>query len=320
MERVLKPVIKVSFVIPCYKSESTIEEVVSDIGEAVRAYPGGMDHEIILVNDDSPDKVWSVICKMSSEDSKIIGINLSKNFGQYAALLAGYKKASGEIIISLDDDGQTPASESIVLINKLNEGYDVVFGKYLERRDSSFRKFGTYVNKIMSEALIGKPKHVDSTSFYAMKRYVAESIIQYDNPYPYIAGLIFRTTSNCVNVDIKHEHRREGKSGYTLKKLLSLWLNGFTSFSVKPLRLATIIGFICSAVGFAFTVYTIIDRILNPEIPAGYSALASMILFIGGVIMIMLGVIGEYIGRLYISINKAPQYVIKESTDETKTR
>ena len=309
--------LKVSFVIPCYKSESTIEGVIGDIREAVRGYPDGIDHEIILVNDYSPDNIWSVISKLSSEDNKIIGINLSKNFGQYAALLAGYKKASGDIIISLDDDGQTPASESIVLINKINEGYDVVFGRYLERRDSSFRKFGTYVNKLMSESLIGKPKHIDSTSFFAMKSYVAENIVKYDNPYPYVPGLVFRTTSNFANVDIRHEHRREGKSGYTFKKLLTLWLNGFTSFSVKPLRLATVIGFICSAVGFAFTVYTIIDRILNPEIPAGYSALASMILFIGGVIMIMLGVIGEYIGRLYISVNKAPQYVIKESTDET---
>jgi len=310
--------IKVSFVIPCYNSESTIEKVTGDIIKAVEAYPGDMEYEIILINDNSPDGVWSVITKLSEENRKIHGFRLSKNFGQYAALMAGYKKATGDIIISLDDDGQTPAAESLVLIDKLDEGYDVVFGRYMERRDSSFRKFGTYINKIMSESLIGKPKHIDVTSFFAMKRFVAESITQYENPYPYIAGLVFRTTINCANVDIKHEHRMEGKSGYTFKKLMTLWLNGFTSFSIKPLRLATILGFICSAVGFAFTVYTIVDRIINPDLPAGYSALASMILFIGGVIMIMLGVIGEYIGRLYISINKAPQYIIKDTTDKDK--
>jgi len=307
---------KISYVVPCYRSESTIEDVVSDIRKAIMKYPDLYDYEIILINDNSPDNVWDVICKLSEEDNKVKGYRLSRNFGQYAALMAGYKQSTGDIVISLDDDGQTPALESIVLIEKLNEGYDVVFGKYLERRDNSFRKFGTYINKRMSESLIGKPKHVDVTSYYAMKRYVAESMIQYDNPYPYIAGLIFRATTNCANVDIKHEHRTEGKSGYTLSKLLSLWLNGFTSFSVKPLRIATVFGFICSFAGFALTLYTIIDRIINPDLPAGYSALASMVLFIGGVIMIMLGVVGEYIGRIYISLNKAPQYIIKESTNE----
>ena len=307
---------KVSFVIPCYRSEFTIEEVVSDLRNIKKTHPGDLDYEIILVNDNSPDNVWSVITRLSTEDKKIKGYRLSKNFGQYAALMAGYKHATGDIVISLDDDGQTPAVGAIALIEKINEGYDVVFGRYLERRDSGFRKFGTYINKKMSESLIGKPKNIDVTSYYAMKRYVAESMIQYDNPYPYIAGLIFRTTNNCANVDIQHEYRTEGKSGYTLKKLFSLWLNGFTSFSVKPLRIATVLGFICSIVGFAVIVYTVIDRILNPDMPAGYSALASMVLFIGGITMIMLGVIGEYLGRAYISLNKSPQYVIKDSTTE----
>jgi len=310
---------KVSFVIPCYKSENTIIEVVRDIKSVIETRPNELDYEIILVNDNSPDNVWGVIGELSGKDNKIKGYKLSKNFGQYAALMAGYKKASGDIIISLDDDGQTPAAGAIALIDKINEGYDVVFGRYIKRRDNSFRRFGTYINKKMSESLIGKPKHIDVTSYYAMTRYVAESMIQYDNPYPYIAGLIFRTTHNCANVDIQHEYRTEGKSGYTLSKLLSLWLNGFTSFSVKPLRVATVLGLICSAIGFLVIVYTLIERFfINPDIPAGYSALASMILFIGGITLIMLGVIGEYIGRMYISLNKSPQYVIKDSTTGTE--
>jgi len=309
---------KISFVIPCYKSETTIEGVVDDIRSVIRGYSDELDYEVVLVNDNSPDNVWSVISRLSKEDSRIKGYRLSKNFGQYAALMAGYNKASGDIIISLDDDGQTPAAGATALIDKIKEGYDVVFGKYLKRRDSGFRKFGTYVNKKMSESLIGKPKHVDVTSYYAMKRFVVDSMVEYDNPYPYIAGLIFRATTNCANVDIEHEYRTDGKSGYTFKKLISLWLNGFTSFSVKPLRIATVLGLICSAVGFAVIIYTVIDRILNPDMPAGYSALASMILFIGGITMIMLGVIGEYIGRMYISLNKAPQYIISDATDDTQ--
>ena len=312
--------IKVSFVIPCYGSEHTIEDVLSDIQKTMSESLGSFEYEVVLVNDASPDRVWDVIQRISKNNSKIRGLCLARNFGQYAALMAGYKKASGEIIISLDDDGQTPAGGAVALIDKVNEGYDVVFGRYIERRDSGFRKLGTYINKIMLESLIGKPKHIDVTSYYAMKRYVAKSMIQYENPYPYIAGLIFRTTNNCANVDIRHEHRTEGKSGYTLKKLFSLWINGFTSFSVKPLRIATVLGFICSIAGFAFIVFTIIDRILNPDLPAGYSALASMVLFIGGITMIMLGIIGEYLGRAYISLNKSPQYVIRDSTDEKTDR
>jgi len=306
---------KISFVIPCYGSELSLESVVSDIKAVISTRANELDYEIILVNDKSPDNVWAVIKKLTEADKKIRGFHFSKNFGQHAALMAGYKKATGEIIISLDDDGQTPANESLTLIDKINEGYDVVFGKYQERKDSSFRKFGTYVNKKMAEILVGKPKNVEITSFYAIKRYVIDEIVKYDNSYPYIYGLIFRTTYNCVNVTIKHEHRVTGKSGYTLKKLLSLWLNGFTSFSVKPLRIATIMGFICSVAGFIFIIYTFIERILNPELPAGYAITISVLLFIGGIIMIILGIVGEYIGRLYISMNKAPQYVIKDSTD-----
>jgi len=306
---------KISFVIPCYGSELSLESVVTDIKSVISTRADELDYEIILVNDNSPDNVWEVIKRLTGEDKKIRGFYFSKNFGQHAALMAGYKNAAGDIIISLDDDGQTPASESLVLIDKINEGYDVVFGKYQERRDSSFRKFGTYINKKMAEVLVGKPKDVDITSFYAMRRYVVNEIIKYDNSYPYIYGLIFRTTHNCINVIIKHENRRAGKSGYTLGKLFSLWLNGFTSFSVKPLRIASIIGFICSVIGFIFIIYTFIERILNPELPAGYAVTVSAILLIGGIIMVMLGIVGEYIGRLYISINKAPQYVIKDSTD-----
>ncbi|MCL2819433.1 MAG: glycosyltransferase family 2 protein [Oscillospiraceae bacterium] len=307
--------IKISYVIPCYGSESTIKSVVDDVKAVISTRSGELDYEIVLVNDYSPDDVWDVILKLSNENPKIRGFCLSKNFGQHAALMAGYKKATGDIIISLDDDGQTPASESLILIDKINEGYDVVYGRYRKRKDSSFRKFGTYVNKKMAETLVGKPKNVEITSFYALKRYVALEMVKYENSYPYIHGLIFRTTSNCVNVTIEHEHRVTGKSGYTLSKLLSLWLNGFTSFSVKPLRIATVMGFICSFIGFIFIIYTIIERILNPGLPAGYAITISILLLVGGIIMGMLGIIGEYIGRLYISINKAPQYIIKDSTD-----
>jgi undecaprenyl-phosphate 4-deoxy-4-formamido-L-arabinose transferase len=308
---------KISFIIPCYGSESTIEDVVGDIKKTMLAHSESFDYEVVLVCDCSPDKVWDVIKKISEENPKMRGFCLAKNFGQHAALMAGYVKSTGDIIISLDDDGQTPASESMVLIEKINEGYDVVYGRYPERRDSSFRKFGTYLNNKMSESLIGKPRHIEVTGFFAARRYIIDEIVKYDKPYPYIWGLVFRTTSNIANADIQHEVRVTGKSGYTLNKLLSLWLNGFTSFSVKPLRIATVIGFVCAVIGFLLVIYTVVDRFMNPDMPAGYSALASMQLIIGGVLMIILGVIGEYLGRAYISLSKSPQYVIRDSVGDT---
>lgn len=297
--------------IPCYGSENTISAVVNEIIETVKLR-NVFDYEIILVNDSSPDGVWQKIKNLSIVNERVRGINLSKNFGQHAALMAGYSQCNGEIVVSLDDDGQTPADELFSLIDKIDEGYDVVYGSYEEKRHSKFRNFGSYINKIMNEKLISKPKGLSATSYFAVKGYIISEIIRYNNPYPYVGGLIFRATQNITAVPVKHRKRELGISGYTFGKLIMLWLNGFTAFSVKPLRLATMIGFICSIFGFGYGCYTIIHKLVNPTSPLGYSSMMAALMFIGGMLMLMLGLVGEYIGRIYISINEAPQYVIKE--------
>ena len=238
-----------SFVIPCYRSENTIETVVDEIRTTVASKNAEQkertfDYEIILVNDSSPDHVWGKIKKLAHEDSKIKGICFAKNFGQHSALMAGYAQASGDYVISLDDDGQTPASESFKLVDKIEEGFDVVYGYYEHSAQHLFRRFGSFVNKKMAEAIIGQPKTLQTTSFFIMKKFIAQEIVQYPNPFPYISGLVFRATKNLGNVAVSHRHRLEGTSGYTLGGLISLWVNGFTAFSVKPLRAATFIGII----------------------------------------------------------------------------
>lgn len=304
---------KLSFVIPCYRSENTIETVVQEICDTV-ATRSGIDYEIVLVNDCSPDGVWQVIKRLAAADNHIKGICLAKNFGQHCALMAGYGQATGDYVISLDDDGQTPASESFKLVDKLEEGFDVVYGYYEHSAQHLFRRFGTWVNKKMAEAIIGQPKTLRTTSFFIMRKFIVEEIVRYPHPFAYISGLVFRATKNLGNVEVQHRRRIEGESGYTIAGLIGLWINGFTAFSVKPLRAATFIGLLCALVGFVAGLYVVYQKFLNPEIPVGYTSMLATLLFVGGMIMLLLGLIGEYVGRIYISINQSPQYVVREWT------
>ena len=302
---------KLSFVIPCYRSENTIGTVVQEIRDTVATRPG-IDYEIVLVNDCSPDNVWQVIKQLAAEDSHIKGICLAKNFGQHSALMAGYGQTTGDYVISLDDDGQTPANECFKLVDKLEEGFDVVYACHVRSTQKIYRRFGSFVNRKMAESIIGQPKNLHASSFFIARKFVIDQITQYQNSFPDIGGLIFRTTKKIGSVEIQHRKRILGESNYTLMSLLSLWINGFTAFSVKPLRIATYIGILSALSGLGFGVYIIVRKIMMPDILIGYTSMMSVVLFIGGMIMLLLGLIGEYIGRIYISINQAPQYVIRE--------
>lgn len=312
---------KISFVIPCYRSENTIGTVVQEIRETIAAHNAEtaepaktFDYEIVLVNDCSPDNVWQTIKQLAEQDCHIKGICLAKNFGQHCALMAGYAQTTGDYVISLDDDGQTPASETFKLVDKLEEGYDVVYGYYEHSAQHLFRRFGTWLNKKMAENIIGQPKTLRTTSFFIMRKFIVDEIVRYPHPFAYISGLVFRATKNLGNVAVGHRRRIEGESGYTIAGLIGLWINGFTAFSVKPLRAATFIGLLCAIVGFAAGIFVVYKKLMFPEIPVGYTSMLATLLFIGGMIMLLLGLIGEYVGRIYISINQSPQYVVRERT------
>ena len=303
---------KVSFVIPCYRSENTITGVVEEIEKTMMALKEGYSFEIVLVNDSSPDNTMGTIRKLCEEKKYIIGIGFARNFGQHAALMAGLRQASGDYVVCLDDDGQTPADEVSKLLDKLEEGFDAVYAKYEHKQHSGFRNLGSKVNELMTRVMLEKPKDLYVSSYFAVKRFIVEDMIRYENSYPYVIGLVLRSTKNITNVVVNHREREEGSSGYTLKKLLALWFNGFTAFSVKPLRIATCVGVICACAGFLYGIYIIINRFVNPDVPLGYSSMMAALVFFCGMIMVMLGLIGEYIGRIYISMNSSPQYVIRE--------
>ena len=301
----------VSFVIPCYRSAQTIGKVVDEIDSTMKKIKK-YTYEIVLVNDSSPDDTYEVIRSLCDRREDICGVNLARNFGQHAALMAGFGYAHGDVVVCLDDDGQTPAGEVGKLLDKIEEGYDVVYAKYAHKQHSGFRNFGSKVNELMTRVMLGKPKELYLSSYFAARRFVVEEMQCYKNPYPYVIGLVLRTTKNIANVEVTHREREVGASGYTIGKLLSLWFNGFTAFSIKPLRIATAMGCMTACAGFLYGIYTVIKKFVNPNVPVGYSAMMAALVFLGGMIMLMLGMIGEYIGRIYISLNNSPQYVIRE--------
>lgn len=306
----------ISIVIPCYRSAKMLAGVVDEINGEMEKCRDRYDYEIILVNDCSPDDTFDVIRELCGKQDNITGVNLAKNFGQHAALMAGFHQVRGNILVCMDDDGQTPAGAIGDLIKGLEEGSDVVYARYENKHHNAFRNFGSRVNDWMLRFLLDKPRNLYISSFFAAKRFVVDEMLRYQNAYPYVIGLVLRSTRNISNVTVEHKDRREGESGYTLGKLLGLWFNGFTAFSEKPLRIATMLGMVCACLGFLYGIYTVIKKLVNPMVPIGFSALMASIVFIGGMLMVMLGLVGEYIGRMYICMNNAPQYVVREIVNE----
>ncbi len=308
---------KISFVIPCYCSTRTLPTVIEEIKDTMKGMPE-YDYEVILVNDCSPDDTYVTICELARANDNIKGFSLAKNFGQHSALMAGLNQVSGDIVVCLDDDGQTPANEVGKLLDGIKSGADVVYAKYTHKKHSLFRNFGSRVNERMTRIMLGKPKNLYVSSYFAARRFVVDEMVKYTYAYPYLIGLVLRTTKNVINVDVNHRNREIGQSGYTFGKLMSLWFNGFTAFSVKPLRIATFIGSVAALVGFLYGIYTIIKKLfldVDGQV-AGFAALMSVIVFMSGLILLMMGMVGEYLGRMYISMNNSPQYVIAKRTDE----
>lgn len=303
---------KISFVIPCYGSENTIEAVIDEIIDIV-SQKSEYDYEIIAVNDCSPDNVLDKLYYLSKNNKKVKVINFAKNMNRPGAVMAGLNYAKGDYVVVMDDDGQCPMNNFWQLLQPLLDGHDVSIASYPERKQSIFKDFGTLVNKKMTQFILDRPKDMQFTNFMVMKSYIVKEITNYKNPYPYYTGLLLRTTSDIINVQMDERERFSGSTTFTFGKMLGMWLNGLTAFSIKPLRLSSLVGVICAIIGFIFGIVTIIRKLVVQNISVGWSSTVSIMLFIGGLIMLMLGMIGEYIGRIYISINNSPQYVVKET-------
>jgi undecaprenyl-phosphate 4-deoxy-4-formamido-L-arabinose transferase len=296
---------KLSVVIPCYRSESTLPAVVEETIRVLQQREA-TDYEIILVDDGSPDRTLDAIRSLC-RNPKIKGIGLAKNFGQPCATLAGLSAVTG------DDDGQTPIDHLWPLVDQLAQGSDVVFATFPAHTQTALQRVGRVLNDLMASYLIGKPKHLHFGNFWVCRRYIADEAVKFKNPYPYLGGVFVRTTRHMSEVRTSPRPRLSGRSSYSMRKMVSLWLNGFTAFSIVPLRLATGLGVVIAAIGFLFALEISVVRLMNPAIPAGYSSIMASLLLMGGLIVSLLGVVGEYVGRIYMNINGIPQYVVRES-------
>lgn len=301
---------RISFVIPCYRSENTITGVLDEI-RSVMKDSETYDYEIVAVNDSSPDRVYEVLTVEQKKDDRITVIDLAKNAGKQSAVMAGFSMVSGEIVVCLDDDGQCPVQELWKLVDGIEHGYDAVMAQYGRKKQSVFRNMGSRMNSVMFHWLLDKPKNLQLSNFYAIKIFIVREMMQYRNPYPYLHGLMLRATQNILGVPMEERRRQIGKSGYTLRKLVAFWLDGLTGFSVKPLRVAIALGMCSSFGGIIYGIYLLFRRIRNVTVVTGWTSLMALMLFLGGVILVVLGLIGEYIGRIYICMNASPQYVIR---------
>ncbi len=309
MEKIL-----LSFVIPCYRSELTIEKVYQEIVRTV-AERKEYDYEIIAVNDCSPDGVMTMLRKLAAEDPKFKVVNLVKNMGKHAAVMAGYAYVQGDYIVNLDDDYQSPAYRLWDLIEPLErDECDITTARYAKKKEAAWKRMGSDINLWISRIMLDKNRELRMENFMAMKRFVVQEVIKYRNPYPFLEGLYLRVTKRVQMVDMEERGRADDRStGFTFWKSVSLFANGLTNFSVKPLRVAVFAGILFAILGFVFGVVIVVRKIGNPEIAVGWSSMMSVQLFSSGMIMLILGMIGEYIGRIFICINDAPQYVVRET-------
>jgi undecaprenyl-phosphate 4-deoxy-4-formamido-L-arabinose transferase len=303
-----------SIVIPVYRSAQILPKLVEQIRTEMREEGLAERFELILVNDCSPDNSWHVIRTLAETNAFIKGITLRRNVGQHNAIMAGLHHAHGEYVVLMDDDLQHPPAAIADIVKALADGYDVCYTHYLNRQHAAWKRFGSQFNDWMATRLLGKPKGLYLSSFKGMRREIVQEIILYDGPYTYIDGLILDVTRSITTVDIEHQARFDGESNYTFARLLSLWMKMATSFSVFPLRLATYAGFALAALSLVMIFVVIVQKLLFPELPRGWASTIATILFIGGIQTLCIGMVGEYLGRTYLKLNRKRQFVIGSTT------
>jgi glycosyltransferase involved in cell wall biosynthesis len=302
--------LELSLVIPVYNGSRTIGLVVESIHTVFASRPV----EVVLVNDGSEDDSEIVCAKIAERFPQTVTfVHLSRNFGEHSAILAGLSQSRGQYVAVLDDDGQNPAEEVVPMLEELKRGaYDVVYGHYIEKKHSWFRNAGSRFNDRIATLMLHKPKDLYLSSFKVMNRFLVNEIIKYRGPYPYTDGLIYRTTRKIGQIPVEHRANVTGPSRYTLRKLVSLWLNMFLNFSIKPLRLSVYVGLITSCLSILALILIMVDKIwITRNLTLGIPTVLATIVCFSGIQLMILGVVGEYLGRLYLGHTGTPQYIVR---------
>lgn len=306
-----------SVIIPVYNSEKTVGPLAEQLLAILK--PSFKKLELVLVNDGSTDNSFSEMLAAANRHPGLVrAISLSKNFGEHNAVMCGLNHARGECAAILDDDFQNPPAEVLHLVEKLEEGHDVVYSYYAEKQHSFFRNLGSWINDCFATWLLKKPKGFYLSSFKVLNRFLIDTVTAYQGPFPYLDGLILRSTAKIASCLCRHDEREIGKSNYTFRRLFRLWLNMFTGFSIVPLRMASLIGGTMSLLSLLMTSYFVMAHFTGPlfikhPIPPGWASTIVCITFFGGLQLCVLGIIGEYLGRLFLTANESPQYVVRET-------
>lgn len=299
-----------SFVIPLYRSAETVGAVVREI-EGLTVEGG---HEIVLVHDGSGPETSAVARELvRTAKVPILLVEHARNFGEHNAVLTGWRHARGAHIVNLDDDGQHPPTEAVRLWEHARaSGLDIVFGHYEEKQHDAWRNWGSWFTNRMTDWALDKPPGFYLSSFRCVTAFVAQQVTPYDGPYPYIDGLLLQVTQRIGSISVRHETRQAGASTYTLRRLVRLWLSAWINFSVLPLRVATVIGLIIAATGvlaLAVVAWLWLEDI-GPE--SGWGWIMAALLIFSGTQLTLLGLIGEYVGRMFLAVNRRPQSVVRE--------
>lgn len=301
----------ISIAIPCYRSAKTIENVVKEIDEVFKKQ-SKYEYEVILVNDGSPDNTFEVIHRICRQNKKVTGVNLSKNFGQSAAKMAAIPYVKGEVLVYMDDDGQHPAEGIFALVERVLEGYDIVYAHFASKKHSAFKQLTSNLHNWILYKIGSKPKDVHLSSFFALSEFSIKAMQNSDCPVIAVAAYLRKLTTKITNIEMEHLPRKSGESGYTLKKMFQLWKKSITSFNTTLLSLAMNVGIICGVVGIVGAVVIIIEKLINPNMVIGYASLMVALLVLCGTIMFLLGILGEYIGKIYLILCKLPPYKVRE--------
>jgi len=306
----------ISIVIPVYGSEKILPVLVSEIDKEMKK--NNKKYELILISDNSPDNSWNIIEKLSLKYKTIKGLLLRLNAGQHNAIMAGLSIAKGNVIVTLDDDLQHSPADIVKLSNKIDEGYDAAYANFRTRKHPLWKILGSKINNAVATFLIKKPIDLYLSPFRAFNSDIKDEMLRYSGPYVYIDGLILASTRNIFSVSLNHHQRYEGKSHYNFKKSLSLWIKMATNFSITPLRISSFLGIFFSVLGLLFAILLVIQKFTLNAMPIGWSSLIVTVLIIGGIQLLVLGMIGEYLGRILITLNNKPQYIISKKTKYLK--
>lgn len=302
---------EVSVVIPVYGSALILPRLIDRLEAALEQDPGSGGYEVIFVHDCGPDESWSIIEHLVSTRPWLRGIDLRRNAGQHNAIMAGLSIAMGRFIVTMDDDLQHAPEDIQRLLASLKRGFDLCYAQFPKKHHSLWKRMGSRFNDLVAQWLLKKPSGLYLSPFRAFVRGVSEEVRRYCGPFVYLDGLLLQSTSRIEAIPVEHHPRLDGRSGYSLRKLVSLWLQMATSFSIVPLRLVSLAGATASCLAFLITVIVLFQKIRHPELAVGWTSLIVAVLFMGGMQLLALGAIGEYIGRVLLNVNMRPQYVVR---------